>query len=166
MHAVTERGKEAWYTLSVSFADSSPKGRAKAPAGAGSHPHKSQFAARFSGERAKRLSRANPYSAQPPLPGGRGVQTVKKASQSSLRQQRKESEPFSARACTWQKIHLRLQVWNLFAYGEQIMRAADCKNWRKSPKGFFDKLDPPAGRQGGVHCILRKWARRRRSKYC
>ncbi len=66
LHAVTERGKEAWYTLSVSFADSSPKGRAKAPAGAGSHPHKSQFAARFSGERAKRLSRANPYSAQPP----------------------------------------------------------------------------------------------------
>ena len=52
-------------------------------------------------------------------------------------------EKFSVRACTWQKIHLRLQVWNLFAYGEQIMRAADCKNWRKSPKGFFDKLKRP-----------------------
>ena len=57
-------------------------------------------------------------------------------------------ESFSAGACTWQKIHLRLQVWNLFAYGEQIMRAADCKNWRKSPKGFFDKLNPP-GSPGG-----------------
>ena len=34
-------------------------------------------------------------------------------------------------------------MWNLFAYGEQIMRAADCKNWRKSPKGFFDKLNTP-----------------------
>ena len=78
-----------------------------------------------------------------PLPDPEaGIQTVKKASQSSLRQQRKESESFSAGACTWQKIHLRLQVWNLFAYGEQIMRAADCKNWRKSPKGFFDKLNP------------------------
>ncbi|MDY2557077.1 MAG: hypothetical protein SOW29_01820 [Candidatus Faecousia sp.] len=71
-------------------------------------------------------------------------QTVKIASQSSLRQQRKESESFSAGACTWQKIQLRLQVWNLFAYGEQIMRAADCKNWRKSPKGFFDKLKEAA----------------------
>ena len=69
-----------------------------------------------------------------------GISDCQKASQSSLRQQRKESESFSAGACTWQKIHLRLQVWNLFAYGEQIMRAADCKNWRKSPKGFFDKL--------------------------
>ena len=29
----------------------------------------------------------------------------------------------------------------------QIMRAADCKNWRKSPKGFFDKIKNtgPAG---------------------
>ena len=52
----------------------------------------------------------------------------------------KRIRSFSAGACTWQKIHLRLQVWNLFAYGEQIMRAADCKNWRKSPKGFSDKL--------------------------
>ena len=77
---------------------------------------------------------------------GSPVQTVKIASQSSLRQQRKESESFSAGACTWQKIHLRLQVWNLFAYGEQIMRAADCKKWRKSPKGFFDKLDRTAVR--------------------
>ena len=45
--------------------------------------------------------------------------------------------------CTWAKTLLRLQVWNLFAYGEQIMRAADCKNWRKSPKGFFAKLKRP-----------------------
>ena len=32
-------------------------------------------------------------------------------------------ESFFAGACTWQKILLSLQVWNLFAYGEQIMRA-------------------------------------------
>jgi len=48
---------------------------------------------------------------------------------------------FSAGACTWQKILLKLQVWNLFAIGEQIMRAADCKKWRKALKGFFDKLN-------------------------
>ena len=53
MHAVTERGKEAWYTLSVSFADSSPKGRAKAPAGAGSHPHKFQSFAEPTGRGAQ-----------------------------------------------------------------------------------------------------------------
>ena len=80
-------------------------------------------------------------------------QTVKRASQSSLRQQRKESESFSAGACTWQKIQLRLQVWNLFAYGEQIMRAADCKNWRKSPKGFFDKLIRPRNECPGAYCV-------------
>ena len=67
--------------------------------------------------------------------------SVEKASQSLLHSQQIKSKLFSAGACTWQKIHLRLQVWNLFAYGEQIMRAADCKNWRKSPKGFFDKLN-------------------------
>ncbi|MFR4355546.1 MAG: hypothetical protein ACLT21_12915 [Oscillospiraceae bacterium] len=36
-------------------------------------------------------------------------------------------ESFFAGACTWQKILLSLQVWNLVAHGEQIMRAADCK---------------------------------------
>ena len=50
---MTERGKEAWYTLSVSFADSSPKGRAKAPAGAGSNPHKFQFFAEPTGRGAQ-----------------------------------------------------------------------------------------------------------------
>ena len=34
---------------------------------------------------------------------------------------------FSPGACTWAKILLSSQVWNLFAPGEQIMRAADCK---------------------------------------
>jgi len=87
------------------------------------------------------------------------AQTVKKASQSFLRKQKIEFKTFCARAhprvvslaplgqftfCTWRKIHLRLQVWNLFAKDEQIMRVADCKNWRKSPKGFFDKLSQAA----------------------
>jgi len=35
--------------------------------------------------------------------------------------------PFFAAACTSQKTLLGLQVWNLFAFSEQIMRAADCK---------------------------------------
>ncbi|MBO5170930.1 MAG: hypothetical protein J6J18_02945, partial [Oscillospiraceae bacterium] len=66
----------------------------------------------------------------------------------------KKIQSFSAGACTWQKIHLRLQVWNLFAYGEQIMRAADCKNWRKSPKGFFDKLQAPLLRKPEQGCFM------------
>ena len=37
-------------------------------------------------------------------------------------------------ACTWAKILLSLQVWNLFAFSEQIMRAADCKPF--IPKGL------------------------------
>ena len=49
----------------------------------------------------------------------------------------KKLESFSAGACTWQKIPLRLQVWNLFAAGEQIMRAAACKTLSKSPAGDF-----------------------------
>ncbi len=44
---------------------------------------------------------------------------------------------FSTGACTWAKILIRLQVWNLFAMGGQIMRAADCKNLSKSPVGDF-----------------------------
>ena len=70
-------------------------------------------------------------------------QTVKKASQSSLRQQRKSFKSFSTAACTWAKTLLRLQVWNLFAYGEQIMRAADCKTGGKARRGFSTSSNPP-----------------------
>jgi hypothetical protein len=42
-------------------------------------------------------------------------------------------ESFLAGACTWPKILLSLQVWNLFAFSGQIMRAADCKPF--APKG-------------------------------
>ena len=52
----------------------------------------------------------------------------------------KKLKSFSAGACTGQKILLRLQVWNLSETGRQIMRAADCKNCRKRPEAFFDKL--------------------------
>ncbi len=61
----------------------------------------------------------------------------KTASQSSPLQRRIKSNPFSTGACTWAKILIRLQVWNLFAIGGQIMRAADCKNLSKSPNGDF-----------------------------
>ena len=75
------------------------------------------------------------------------MHSVEKASQSLLRQQQIKSESFSAGACTWQKIHLRLQVWNLFAYGEQILRAAVCKNLSESPEGDFRQLERPAERR-------------------
>ena len=51
----------------------------------------------------------------------------------------KKCKLFSAGACTWQKILLRLQVWNLSLKRGQIMRAADCKNCGESPKGFSRK---------------------------
>ena len=47
-------------------------------------------------------------------------------------------ESFFAGACTWQKILLSLQVWNLFAFSEQIMRAADCKPFIKKGFALFD----------------------------
>jgi len=65
------------------------------------------------------------------------LQTVETASQSFLRKQKKESKSFSAGACTWQKILLRLQVWELCAVGAQGVRAADCKNLAESPEGDF-----------------------------
>jgi len=65
------------------------------------------------------------------------LQTVETASQSFLRKQKKESKSFSAGACTWQKILLRLQVWELCANGAQGVRAADCKNLAESPEGDF-----------------------------
>jgi len=45
----------------------------------------------------------------------------------AARRRQIKCNPFSPGACTWAKILLSLQVWNLFAHGEQIMRAADCK---------------------------------------
>ena len=33
------------------------------------------------------------------------------------------------------------------------MRAADCKNWRKSLKGFFDKLKPGGFRPALAYAI-------------
>ena len=50
---------------------------------------------------------------------GRRSQTVEKASQSFLRKQKIKLKTFSAGACTWQQT---------------------AKNWRKAPKGIFDKL--------------------------
>jgi len=61
----------------------------------------------------------------------------RKASQSFLRKQKKELKPFSAGACTWQKILLRLQVCELCANGAQGVRAADCKKLAESPEGDF-----------------------------
>ncbi len=47
-------------------------------------------------------------------------------------------------ACTSQKTLLSLQVWNLFAFSEQIMRAADCKPFLNSTE---------AARMGGFGAI-------------
>ena len=47
------------------------------------------------------------------------------------------------------KTHLRLQVWNLSAYGRQIMRAADCKKLAEKAEGLF-RQDKPADSIGGL----------------
>ena len=78
----------------------------------------------------------------------------KKASQNFLRMQKTKSKSFCAGACTWHKILLRLQVWNLFAYSEQIMRAADCKTVENPLKGVFDKLR--AGNFPGSKLVKKK----------
>ena len=52
-------------------------------------------------------------------------------------QAEKKIYKFSAGMCAWRKIHLWLQVWNLLADGEQIMRAADCKKLEEKPDGIF-----------------------------
>ncbi|MCI6606179.1 MAG: hypothetical protein MSC56_09890, partial [Clostridiales bacterium] len=69
----------------------------------------------------------------------------------------------SAAACTSQKIHCALQVWNLCARSAQIMRAAGCKpsqtetqrsgfRLKACQKHFFDTLTA-AQMSGGFVCI-------------
>ena len=56
----------------------------------------------------------------------------------AARRRQIKCDPFFAGACTWQKILLSLQVWNLFAHGGQIMRAADCKPFvQKGQRPFW-----------------------------
>ena len=77
------------------------------------------------------------------------TQTVEKASQNFPRKRKTKLKSFSAGACTWQKILLRLQVWNLYAKGVQIMRAAECKKLAEKPEGLFRQAKrlPEKGRR-------------------
>ena len=45
----------------------------------------------------------------------------------AARRRQSKFGPFFAAACTSQKTLLSMQVWNWFAFSEQILRAADCK---------------------------------------
>ena len=60
-----------------------------------------------------------------------GATCQKSLAEFAARRRQIKCNPFFAGACTWQKILLSLQVWNLFAFSEQIMRAADCKPFAK-----------------------------------
>ena len=65
-----------------------------------------------------------------------------------------------AGACTWQKILLSLQVWNLFAFSEQIMRAADCKPFVQKGFAFFGQSQPSAKSfRRGVEAYYRLFSR-------
>ena len=63
-------------------------------------------------------------------------------------------ESFFAGACTWQKILLSLQVWNLFAFSEQIMRAADCKPFVQKGLGPFWTVSKIAAGGGYFICMM------------
>lgn len=53
-----------------------------------------------------------------------------------------EFKTFSARACTWQKIPIRLQVCEAYANSVCRVRAADCNSFvRKALWGFPDSLN-------------------------
>ena len=73
-----------------------------------------------------------------------GYQTVKKSLAEFAAKAANKVESFSAAACTWTKTRLRLQVWNLSAFGRQIMRAADCKELEEKPEGVFRQAQKPA----------------------
>ena len=64
---------------------------------------------------------------------------VQKASQNFSRKRKTKFKKFSAAACTWTKTPIRLQVWNLFANSEQILRAADCNKLAENPMEFSAK---------------------------
>ena len=44
---------------------------------------------------------------------------------------------FSAGACTWQKIHIRLQVWNLFAEANKLCAQQTAILLSEKPEGVF-----------------------------
>ena len=75
-------------------------------------------------------------AAAPMRSGGRVCQ--KSLAEFAARRRQIKCNPFFAAACTSQKTLLGLQVWNLFAFSEQIMRAADCKPFvKKGPRPFL-----------------------------
>ena len=60
------------------------------------------------------------------------IRLSKNASQNFVRKGETKLNLFFAPACTKRKIQIGLQVWNLFAFREQIMRAADLPAHRVS----------------------------------
>ena len=67
----------------------------------------------------------------------RGLPIGKPLTQIFPRKRKTKFKTFCAGACTWHKILIRLQVWNLFGMDEQIMRAADCRKLAEKPEGVF-----------------------------
>ena len=89
-------------------------------------------------------------------PRKRCFRLSKKASQNFPRERKTKLKSFSARACTWRKILHRLQVWNLYAKGVQIMRVADCKKLAEKPEGVFRQAQ--ADTHSGICFLLARKA--------
>ena len=70
-----------------------------------------------------------------------GERLVKKPRRVCRPWRQRKSKKFSAGACTWRKIHLRLQVWNLSPMGgDKLCAQQAAKVCRESPSGFSDSL--------------------------
>ena len=63
-------------------------------------------------------------------------------------------DSFFAAACTSQKTLLSLQVWNLFAFSEQIMRAADCKPFVQKGRCPFWTVSKETSASGGGPFVI------------
>ena len=90
----------------------------------------------WSNDSARRIHKRGQKSRRSRGSGGRVCQ--KSLAEFAARRRQIKCNPFFAAACTSQKTLLSLQVWNLFAFSEQIMRAADCKPFvKKGPRPFL-----------------------------
>ena len=101
-----------------------------------------------------------------------GYQTVKKASQSSPRKRRIKWNRFRPRRVRGRKHVSGCKCGICLPLADKLCAQQTAKNWRKSPKGFFDKLKnqlslPTAGlfMDNSGHLLPRD-SRRRRDGYC
>ena len=63
---------------------------------------------------------------------------------------RKKFKTFFTATCAWEKIPLRLQVWNFYTISVKIVRAADCDLFGRKIEDFSPVTASPGREVGGV----------------